>query len=235
MDIKSKKGRPFLVWLSFFLGINIIISMFILGSFTLSDGYSRDDLAAALRLDIKDMYEFKRKVCNWFDYLAWNITVENAEDLLNERINELIETGDVYYTVFEYDRYDRWVLLRREIEYEGENLAYYAKNTKTGRVLTNLSGIQNGNGAENGNETGNGNGAGILELLQDPAGEGLLVLPEGYDYCLFFDGTRFILQKDGRLIDIYMRNNDEYIYKTYLARYMSRDWKNNPEETPDIS
>ena len=35
-----------------------------------------------------------------------------------------------------------------------------------------------------------------------------------------------------KINDIYMRNNDEYICKTYLARYMSRDWKNNPEETP---
>ncbi|NSW92806.1 MAG: HAMP domain-containing histidine kinase [Firmicutes bacterium] len=226
MDIKSKKSRPFLVWFSFFMGLNIVLSMLILGCIVLSDKRSRDDLIAALRSDVKNMYEFKRRIAYWFDYLAWHITTENADELLNERMNEIdkIREGEHtnYYSKLdkwiEFSKLDKWIELRQQIENEGENLIFYAKNTKTGKVYTNENAVGE---------------HGVLRILQEASQDGLFDLPDEYDYCFYYDGARFALQKDGRMVDIY-RRNDEYGYRQYLGRYMEQDWRNS-ETTPDIS
>lgn len=91
-------------------------------------------------------------------------------------------------------------LLRREaiidlhlksLEDEGENLIYYAKNPKTNRVFTNAQGDM---GIESGD---------------------MISLPKGYNFYLYYDGERFLGEKDGKSIDIYHRGSG---YKSTLLR-----------------
>jgi signal transduction histidine kinase len=82
-----------------------------------------------------------------------------------------------------------------EIKDEGENLIYYAKNPKTQTVLTNM-------------ETDS-----IIDSKD------YISLPEGYDYYIYYDGERFIGQKDGKPLDIY---KDRGYRNTLLRLYLEK-------------
>lgn len=113
MDTKSKKSKPFAVWLCFFIGVNIVISaiMFTITLFK-NTYYDFDEIRTVLKLDIKDSRNFKNYIASRFDFLARYIT----------------DNDDRYGNSGEFPRF---------LDNEGENLIYYAVNPKTGKILTN--------------------------------------------------------------------------------------------------
>jgi signal transduction histidine kinase len=149
LDIKSKKSKPFYVWLCFFLGVNILAILMIFGIAVSKEIYNNfDDLVMMLRSDFKNTREFKHTVTLQF---------ANLSDIITEQIS---------------------VKSLSTLDDEGENLIYYAKNLKTGRVLTNSNTH--------------------FTLPED----GSLSLPEGYNYFLYYNGDKFIAAKDGRTLNI---------------------------------
>jgi len=113
LDTKLKKSKPFLVWLCFFIGVNIVISAIVLGLAVSDDIYHNiSELRAAFKLDIKASQNFKIHIANEFDFLARYI---------NDNTDMLRASGKVLDI----------------LDDEGENLIYYAINPKTGKILTN--------------------------------------------------------------------------------------------------
>jgi signal transduction histidine kinase len=113
LDTKSKKSKPFLVWLCFFMGVNLVVSLAILGIVMSSSIYNNiSTITAALKSDIKETMRFKQDTANRFDTLARDVTSENGTADSSE------------------GQEDTW-------KHEGENLLYRAENQRTGRVLSN--------------------------------------------------------------------------------------------------
>ncbi|MEG6613009.1 HAMP domain-containing sensor histidine kinase [Pseudoclostridium thermosuccinogenes] len=113
MDTKLKKSKPFLIWLCFFIGMNIVISAIMLGIMSLDEiNNNFDVIRAVLKQDLKSSQNFINLIADRFDFLARYIN----------------DDADRYNASGEY--LDR-------LENEGENLIYYAINPKTEKILTN--------------------------------------------------------------------------------------------------
>lgn len=113
MDTKSKNSKPFLIWLCFFIGMNIVISAIMLGIMSLDEiNDNFDVIRAVLKQDLESSQNFINLIADRFDFLARYIN----------------DDADRYNASEEY--LDR-------LENEGENLIYYAINPKTEKILTN--------------------------------------------------------------------------------------------------
>ncbi|HHW49053.1 MAG TPA: HAMP domain-containing histidine kinase [Clostridiaceae bacterium] len=113
MDTKLKKSKPFLVWLCFFVGANIIVSAIMLGIAASDEIYCDiDEIRIALKLDLKASQNFKIHITSEFDYLAQHISDNSDMFIASGKSLDILND-------------------------EGENLIYYAVNPKTGKVLTN--------------------------------------------------------------------------------------------------
>ena len=168
MDTKLKRFKPFLAWLCFFLGVSIVLSLAVIGISQAREIYdSFGDITAALRSDYKEMSSFREEMASRFEHLL--------------RVVDSVSPYDETYVA--------------TFPNEGENLIYYAVNTKYSKTVTNT----------------------------DPSGilrDNSVTLPEGYDYYLYFDGSTFFVQKDGKAIDVY-RNDSEY-QSTSLSMFARR-------------
>jgi len=98
------------VWLCFFIGLNIIISIMLGSIAVLTDDYT-ESIKDAFKEDIKDTRNFKHTITLKFNTLA--------KCLIDEKYSDMIEAAGV------------------NLSSEGENLIYYAENLKTGMKLTN--------------------------------------------------------------------------------------------------
>lgn len=114
MDTKSKKTRPWLIWLCFFLAVNILLSLVVIGIFQMrSITNNIDDIKAALRNDVYGMRAFKADMSDRFERLAQAVAAEADADAVSS--------------------------LESSFEDEGANLLYYAHNLKTGKTVTNAA------------------------------------------------------------------------------------------------
>jgi len=159
LDIKLKKSKALIVWLCFFIGICIVAGIITGGIVLLKEDYHGFLYAldkAFFKLDIKDTLEFKHTISLRFHMLAEALTDENAEERLKE--------------------------VQSNLEKEGQNLIYYAKNLQNGVKLSN-------------SETDFG-----------AAAKGFPNLPDGYDYYIFFYGKKMTIEDSGKAVNIYDKN-----------------------------
>lgn len=193
MDIKLKKSRPFLVWLCFFIGFNIIATFLLLGICFSNELYqSRNEFKAILQSDIKEREYFKRNIGSKFRLLMDYVTDEGEGDDESQQIDEL---GNQFDEI-EIPVNNKESALIDELDSEGENLLYYAINTETGKNLTNVK-----------NDLG-------------MSVKGFPLLPEGYDYSLYFNGKELVIEKKQQPVDIY--RNDSGYRETPLGQFMDR-------------
>lgn len=205
MDTKSKKSRSraLIVWLCFFVGLNIVASI-MLGSIAVINRsdytYTIESIKDAFRKDIKDTRQFKHTITIKFDSLVKALT--DAEYLSKKYLpvegsyteyyeitesNEPSEASTDGSYISHYNNYmSKLEILERGLNKEGENLIYYAENLKTGVKLTN-------------SKTDLG-----ISIKGFPS------LPQSYNYYFYFDGERYIVENAGKKIDIY--NNGEIGY-----------------------
>ena len=116
MDTKLKKSRPLLVWLCFFLGVNILLLYGIFGIASAKGIYEHiDEIKAVMWGDVKELDSFNRNILNKF------------EDCVEAFQNENIDSNAI-------------AKLQKSLEYEGANLIFYSENIKTGLKLTNFEG-----------------------------------------------------------------------------------------------
>jgi Signal transduction histidine kinase len=125
LDIKSKKSKPFLVWLCFFFGINIVVPLAIIsiaGLLSLNDDdqYGLDEFKAILSNDFKGSPEFRQKISILFDDLTGLIVKQDNE-----------ATGNVE------ESSDGTVENLQNLDSEGNNLIYWAQNRSTGKFIAN--------------------------------------------------------------------------------------------------
>ena len=185
MDIKLKKSKSIIIWLCFFVGISIITGILTGSIVFLNEDYNGflNMLDYALKLNVKDTFEFKHTISLKFHMLAEGLTDENPKERLKE--------------------------VQTNLEKEGQNLIYYARNLQNGIKLSNSNDYF---------------GAAV---------KGSPVLPEGYDYYMYFDGKKITIVDSGKAVDIYNKN-------VYNAGYsMLKHWgylsKNIEEENPKLS
>lgn len=113
MATKLKKSRPFLIWLCFFVGVNLLLLFAIGGIASLQNIFENfNDITAILRSDLKETKRFKQDVANRFDTLARSVTDRNESRTPAADLDAL------------------W-------RHEGENFLYRAEDANTGRVLAN--------------------------------------------------------------------------------------------------
>lgn len=164
MGTKSKKSRAFLVWLCFFLGINLFLGLAAVGlsaADTIVNHFG--DMMAVIRFDIKDTTWFKADISDRFEYLIR--TVSGA------------------------DYMDRYVDTFAD---EGENLLYYAENLNTGKTVGNIE-----RGKVFAQESAGSRNGGVRQAAEK------VVLPQGYDYYLYYDGSNILVQNRNRLVNVY--------------------------------
>ncbi len=114
MDTKLKRSKPFLVWLCFFVGVNMLIMVVLIGlckAYQIS-GYF-NDIVAAIKHDTKDMQSFKFEIVSEFQKLAYYVSEE--EQVSGSKIKA-----------------------EERLNAEGTNLIYYAYHGKTNKTATNL-------------------------------------------------------------------------------------------------
>lgn len=169
MDTRSKKSKAFKFWLCFFIGINIV-GLSIMAGLTIATQF----YAERLHWDFKETQSFKDNIAAKFHTLASYI----AHDSNMEDVDENKEYSDPYLV---------------ELEDEGENLIYYAKNPKNQKVITNTE---------------------IDSILDTKAS---ISLPEGYDFYIYYNGEKFTGQKDGKPLDIY---RDREYKNSLLSPYL---------------
>ncbi len=158
MDTKSKKSRPFLAWLCFFLGVNLLFSLALMSIISLERVVDNwQDFKSTVFHDFKASNPFKRDIAERLDRLILYVSDEYSDE--QGQSSQLSRI--------------------REYEHEGQNLLYWANNTKTGKQITNAT-----------------------EKLTFNE-EGQPILPEGYDYFLYFDGKNLKGQNDGLAFDVY--------------------------------
>ncbi|NLU31783.1 MAG: HAMP domain-containing histidine kinase [Clostridiaceae bacterium] len=110
MGTKSKRSRAFLVWLCFFLGVNILLGLAALGWEYRNDIRNESgDILPVILGDFKDTSIFKKDMGERFEYLMRYVS----------------GTGymESYVSTFSD---------------EGENLLYYAENLNTGKTVGNI-------------------------------------------------------------------------------------------------
>lgn len=115
MDTKSKKSRPWVAWLCFFLGVNLIMLLFLTGLAAVIGNSENFDNLKAPYVDYKDTVFFKERTESYFNRLFSLVTDPNQDD---SSFREMA---------------DNW------LEHEGNNLKYYAIDTDTGRETKNMS------------------------------------------------------------------------------------------------
>lgn len=171
MDTKSKKFKAFKYWLCFFIGLNIVI-LFIIGGLTVATNFDK----AMLYGDFKETQSFKENIASKFNTLARYIT----DNLITDDVDENQQYLDLYLA---------------ELQDEGQNLIYYAKNPKNQKVLSNV-------------EIGS-----ILDA------KGSISLPDGYDFYIYYNGEEFTGGKSGKPLDIY---RDREYKNTLLRPYLEK-------------
>ncbi len=155
MDTKSKKSRPFLAWMCFFLGFNLFLVLALFGALNFEKLYDNGhDIQVFISGDYKESMHFKQRVADQV-----------------QAITQYMFT----YNLYENSSFQSQV---ESLISEGDNLNYWAYNKVTKSKLSNLS--------------------------KDPVFDGdNYVLPEGYDYYLFFDGEKLKAVLDNQVLDVY--------------------------------
>ncbi len=175
MDTKSKKSKPFMAWLCFFLGLNLFAALVIAGVF-----YSQDimdywqDIKIAVAGDFKDSKPFRSNMAERLDDMIYYVS-DGFDDF---RFNNGLE-GRI-----------------QVLSEEGLNVLYWANNKKTGKTSTNFS-----------------EGPTFNE-------DGQFILPEGYDYYLYFDGRMLQGKNGGVAFDVYRYDSGyrDVIPQEYLKK-----------------
>ncbi len=114
MDTKSKNYKPFLSWLSFFMGLSLLIFILFSGFAALvHSGGNFELLKLQFSGDYKDTAAFKERTTNYFHQLTYAATAESEghPDFPEAYLGNLID--------------------------EGDNLRYYLVNQATGLTLKN--------------------------------------------------------------------------------------------------
>lgn len=148
MDTKLKKSKPFKTWLAFFLAISIIISLLVTGLAILEVADGNFDALRSPFVDYKESYAFKSRTASYFNGL-FSLAINNSmgrETYLDMNLIGLFEA-------------------------EGENLKYWAADTRGSFRITNIP----------------------EDYLQPNSP--LPNLPPGYDYYWCFDGKNFSITK----------------------------------------
>lgn len=237
MDIKLTKSKGFKIWLYCFIVVNVI-ACFI--AFRLDrQSHMEYSNINIMTEDFKDTQNFKDDLGESFRFMAeyithdWEVDYEEMEtdykggtddgediDYSEEDIDdeEDMDAGSATrlnteaIEIIEEKRNFREGVSEHieELNAEGQNLIYYARNPKTEVTLTN-----------------SGTDLGISE-------KGSLTLPSGYNFYIYYNGTRFTAEKDGKPLDIY--NSDKGYRNTAFANYMGEFWnKTAPHQNiPDI-
>jgi len=114
LDIKSKKSKGMIIWLCFFIGVNIV-GFIASGSIVeiINSGYTDtiDSIRDVYKTDIKDTRQFKHTITLMFNMLAKSLTDDNYSSMI-EAMGE-------------------------DLNKEEENLIFYAENFKTGKRIAN--------------------------------------------------------------------------------------------------
>jgi len=110
LGTRSKKSRAFLVWLCFFLGVNLFVVLAAVGWEHRDEIWNEaDDILPIVLGDFKDTSIFKEDMGERFEYLMRYVS----------------GTGYMESYVFSFSN-------------EGENLLYYAENLETGKIVGNI-------------------------------------------------------------------------------------------------
>ncbi|NMB95414.1 MAG: hypothetical protein GYA02_02210, partial [Clostridiaceae bacterium] len=185
MDIKSKKSKAFIIWLCFFIGIGIFTATLTGSIILLKDDYYgfSNVFDYAFKSDVKDTMQFRHTISLKFRLLAETLTQENHEEQLN--------------------------IAEANLDREGKNLIYYARNLRNGVKLSNT-------------RTDFGS-----------AVKGFPALPDGYDYYLYFDGKKITIEHSGKIVDIY--DSDVYNAGYSMLKHWGYLSENIEETNPDLS
>lgn len=116
MDTRSIKSKPFTAWLCFFLAVNIIAVLLFTGFAAIVDSNGNPAALKTPFVEYKDSTAFKERTSNYFDRL-----LSLATDTSHHEFTEQF------------------------LKNEGENLRYYAANSDTGLVLTNIEHLSSSN------------------------------------------------------------------------------------------
>ncbi|MGI6549816.1 MAG: sensor histidine kinase [Syntrophomonadales bacterium] len=112
MDIKSKKSKPILIWLSFFVGLSILVFLLFSGLAALvHSGSNFAVFKSSFSKDYKETPVFKERTANYFDQLTYAATDDEPT-----------------------------VSPLRNLDNEGDNVRYYYINQSTGITLDNIEG-----------------------------------------------------------------------------------------------
>jgi signal transduction histidine kinase len=182
LGTKSKKSKAFLVWLCFFLGINILIGLAALGwehKYEIWD--QSGDILPVILGDVKDTSIFKQDIGDRFEYLLRYVS----------------DTGYMESYVSTFTN-------------EGENLLYYAENLITGKTVGNIEKDK------------------VLaqESVSGLNGDNLqswdkVILPAGYDYYLYYNGSAVIARNRNRIVNVYSHSSG---YRdTWLNPYLDKN------------
>lgn len=188
MGTRSKKSKAFLVWLCFFMSVNILfaLAMIVLPySEEIIENFS--DIMAVIRGDIKDTSIFKADIAERFEYLMRHVS---GTGYMESYVNTFSD--------------------------EGDNLLYYAENLAAGKTIGNVE-----------KDT-----VIVQESATSPDGTGLqtwdkVILPEGYDYYLYYNGSSFMVQNRNRPVNVYSYNSG--YYDTWLRSYITDRNSQHPD------
>ncbi len=92
MDTKSRNANPFWAWLSFFLGINIVVFFLFSGLAALDySGGNFEILKSPFSKNYQDTISFKERTARFFDQLTYLVTCDSPGDSVPQQV---IEEGD---------------------------------------------------------------------------------------------------------------------------------------------
>jgi len=174
LAIKSIKSKPSSAWLSFFIGVSIIAIILLneLGfAVFLNLGVSA---AAAPFMDYRDTVFFRE--LNAYNFVTLSSMVAEPAD------KESLESS------------------RQVLEQEGPNIKYYAINSDTGQLETNMDGKQP-----------------LAKPDQMPD------LPAGYSYYWYYDGKQVRVVDHGKSIDVLRLDSTHYYIINHLNTYSPRN------------
>ncbi|HZK43765.1 MAG TPA: HAMP domain-containing sensor histidine kinase [Syntrophomonadaceae bacterium] len=113
MDTKSRKSKPFIIWLSFFLGLSLIAGLFLTSLGILQSVNGNWAVFKAPFVDYKDSSFFKERTDGYFQGLLLSTVTDSSGS----------RKSSTY-----------------PLEQEGENLKYYAINKENNFLSKNISG-----------------------------------------------------------------------------------------------
>lgn len=113
MGTKSKKFKPLIIWICFFLGISIMVSFISGAQYVLRVDYDgvTTEIRDAFKSNMRDTLQFKHNISLMYNMLAETLTGKYNGDRVDE--------------------------IESSLGKEGINLVYYGENTETGMMLTN--------------------------------------------------------------------------------------------------